>query len=53
MEKKFFDKNQCVYCGKYETDDTTDTEGWFRVDDDGDKVCDECWKKLSEELSEE
>lgn len=43
MQKKFFDDNQCRYCGRYESKDQADgRDWWFGVDEDCDKVCDRC-----------
>jgi hypothetical protein len=46
MEKKYYDDNQCVYCGVYENSDPADEWGWFGVDEDADKVCPRCERKL-------
>jgi len=47
MQKKFFDDNQCRYCGKYESKNQEDgRDWWFGVDEDMDKVCDRCISAL-------
>jgi hypothetical protein len=48
MKKKYYDFNQCVYCGRRENGDPSDRWGWFGVDDDGDKVCPKCFSKIEE-----
>jgi len=40
--KKYHESNQCSYCGICETADPSTPEGWFSVDEDGDKICDGC-----------
>jgi hypothetical protein len=52
MEKKYYDYNQCVYCGIYEGGDPSDEWGWFSVDDDGDKVCPRCATRARKEEEE-
>lgn len=49
MEKKYYNDNQCAYCGRHENDDPSSEWGWFSIDDDGDKVCPKCEKKLEKE----
>ena len=47
MQKKFFDDNQCRYCGRYESKNQEDgRDWWFGVDEDMDKVCDRCISAL-------
>ena len=47
MQKKFFNDNQCRYCGKYESKNQEDgRDWWFGVDEDMDKVCDRCISAL-------
>jgi len=46
MEKKYYDDNQCVYCGRYENENASDEWGWFELDDEGDKVCPRCFSRL-------
>jgi hypothetical protein len=47
MQKKFFDDNQCRYCGRYESKNKEDgKDWWFGVDEDMDKVCDRCISAL-------
>lgn len=47
MQKKFFDNNQCRYCGRYESKNQEDGRDWqFGVDEDGDRVCDRCISTL-------
>jgi len=46
MKKKYSEINQCSYCGVLESGDAGTPEGWFGVDDDGDKVCDDCSEAL-------
>jgi len=40
--RRYYDANQCYVCGKYETGDAGTPEGWFGVDEDGNKICDDC-----------
>jgi len=42
MGKKYYEINQCSYCGKLENGQVGTPEGWFGLDEDGDKVCDDC-----------
>lgn len=47
MLKKFFDNNQCRYCGRYESKNQADgRDWWFGADEDCDKVCDQCISKM-------
>jgi ribosomal protein L40E len=45
MEKKFFDFDQCAYCGARENGDPSTEWGWFELDEDADKICPRCAKK--------
>jgi hypothetical protein len=43
MQKKFFETNQCRYCGRYEPNNQKDGRDFrFGTDEDMDKVCDRC-----------
>lgn len=42
MRKQYYEINQCSYCGRRENGDAGSTDGWFGLDEEGDKRCDDC-----------
>jgi len=52
MDKKYYDDNRCVYCGKYETGEPDSEWGWFEIDEGGDKVCPDYFDKINQSQNE-
>lgn len=51
MKIKYYDNNQCAYCGTYEIGDIDTPQGWFGLDEEGNKMCDDCKdRQLLEEV---